>query len=184
MLFSPRTTRPFKVRSPVPSSSQMLAHAVHSCAGADPVFVKNHEASGDTVAGGFSNQQAFLALIQGDAAADHIAAEISGKAATLNYKPMSMCVMEELNRATFAQVPLKYTGDPLKPVDVSTEDPEHIRLASRPSGGWAKRSWVPTLLAIRSRRAFPCRLRMGSDGLWLEGDVAPHDRLSDRLRSK
>jgi sulfide:quinone oxidoreductase len=69
----------------------------------------------------FPIKQAFLALLQGDAAAEHIAAEIMGKTPQLKFEPMSMCVMEEFNRATFAQVPLKYTDDPLKPVTVATE---------------------------------------------------------------
>ena len=87
-------------------------------------------AVGDTA--DFPIKQAFLALLQGDAAGEHLAAEISGRAPTLNYEPMSMCVMEELNRATFAQVPLKYTGDPLKPVDVDTADLEHYKVGVSP----------------------------------------------------
>ncbi len=80
----------------------------------------------------FPIKQAFLALLQADAAADHIAAEVMGGAPALDYEPMSMCVMEELNRATFAQVPLKYTGDPLKPVGVATDDPEHYKVGVSP----------------------------------------------------
>src|SRR5579875_1894870 len=80
----------------------------------------------------FPIKQAFLALLQADAAADHISAEISGRTPSLKYEPMSMCVMEELNRATFAQVPLKYTGDPLKPVGVATEDLEHYKVGVSP----------------------------------------------------
>ncbi len=80
----------------------------------------------------FPIKQAFLALLQADAAADHIASEIEGKTPKLSFEPMSMCVMEELNRATFAQVPLKYTGDPLKPVDVAAEDTAEYKVGISP----------------------------------------------------
>ncbi|HVA38949.1 MAG TPA: FAD-dependent oxidoreductase [Candidatus Dormibacteraeota bacterium] len=80
----------------------------------------------------FPIKQAFLALLQGDAAAEHIAAEILNEAPKLTYEPMSMCVMEELNRATFAQVPLTYTGDPLKPVTVATDDTDHYKVGVSP----------------------------------------------------
>ncbi|MBS0204579.1 MAG: FAD-dependent oxidoreductase [Planctomycetes bacterium] len=83
-------------------------------------------------AANFPIKQAFLALLQGDAAGDHVAAEILGKKPTVDFEPMSMCVMEELNKATFAQVPLKYTGDPDKPVAVDTEDTEHYHVGVSP----------------------------------------------------
>lgn len=95
--------------------------------GSDSVF-----AVGD--AADFPIKQAFLALLQGDAAAEHLAAEISGQAADpkAKFEPMSMCVMEELNRATFAQVPLKYTDDPEKPVTVDVEDTDHYKVGVSP----------------------------------------------------
>jgi sulfide:quinone oxidoreductase len=80
----------------------------------------------------FPIKQAFLALLQADAAANHIAAAISGSVPTLNFEPMSMCVMEELNRATFAQVPLRLTGDPLKPVEVDPERADMYKVGISP----------------------------------------------------
>ncbi|MFC1597091.1 NAD(P)/FAD-dependent oxidoreductase [Planctomycetota bacterium] len=100
---------------------------------ADSRRVKGHAnvfAVGD--AADFPVKQAYLALLQADAAADHLAAEIEGKSAEVNFEPMSMCVMEELNKATFAQVPLKYTGDPSKPVAVDLEDAEHYKVGVSP----------------------------------------------------
>lgn len=73
----------------------------------------------------FPIKQAFLALLQADAAAEHIAADVEKRAPALDFEPMSMCVMEELNRATFAQVPLQYTGDPLRPVTVAADDEQY-----------------------------------------------------------
>jgi hypothetical protein len=34
------------------------------------------------------------------------------------FDPVSMCVMEMFDKATFAQVPLQRTGDPARPVEV------------------------------------------------------------------
>ena len=87
-------------------------------------------AVGDTA--DFPIKQAFLALLQADAAADHLAAEIGNKKPEVLYEPVSMCVMEDLNKATFAQVPLKYTGDPKKPVGVAVEDADHYKVGVSP----------------------------------------------------
>lgn len=93
--------------------------------GQDAIF-----AVGD--AGNFPIKQAFLALLQADAAAEHLAAEIEGRPPAIPFEPVSMCVMEELNKATFAQVPLKYTDDPLKPVTVDVEDTDHYKVGVSP----------------------------------------------------
>jgi sulfide:quinone oxidoreductase len=95
--------------------------------------VKGHAgvfAVGD--AADFPIKQAFLALLQADAAAEQIAAEVEGRAPALAFEPRSVYVIEALDRATFAQVPLKYTGDPLKPVTVATEDTDHYRIGVSP----------------------------------------------------
>ncbi len=80
----------------------------------------------------FPIKQAFLALLQADAAADHLAAEIAGKKPEVDFEPMSLCVMEEFNRATFASVPLTYTDDPLKPVAVDEKDEAAYRVGVSP----------------------------------------------------
>ena len=69
-------------------------------------------------AGDFPVKQAFLAFLQADAAAEDIAARIEGRAPAFEFDPVSMCVMEEFDKATFAQVPLRLTGDPNRPVEV------------------------------------------------------------------
>jgi sulfide:quinone oxidoreductase len=66
----------------------------------------------------FPVKQAFLALLQADAVAEHIASEIRGTAFATPFDPVSMCVMEMFDKATFAQVPLELTGDPARPVRV------------------------------------------------------------------
>jgi sulfide:quinone oxidoreductase len=80
----------------------------------------------------FPVKQAYLALLQADAAAEHVAAEVGGRTPEVVFEPMSMCVMEELNRATFAQVPLRYTGDETRPVAVDLDDPEHYKVGVSP----------------------------------------------------
>lgn len=69
-------------------------------------------------AGDFPVKQAFLAFLQADAAAAQIAAELLGGAPETRFDPVSMCVMEQFDKATFAQVPLRLTGDPERPIEV------------------------------------------------------------------
>lgn len=45
---------------------------------------------------------------------------------------MSLCIMEELNKATFAKVPLKYTDDPKKPVVVTTDEVGQYKVGVSP----------------------------------------------------
>jgi NADH dehydrogenase FAD-containing subunit len=94
-------------------------------AGSDRVY-----AVGD--AADFPIKQAFLALLQGDAAADHIAAEVLGRKPEVDFVPMSMCVMEQFDNAVFAQVPLRYTGDTQRPVEVDVTDTEHYKVGVSP----------------------------------------------------
>ena len=69
-------------------------------------------------AGDFPVKQAFLAMLQADATADHIASLVGSRDFAQPFDPISMCVMEMLDKATFAQVPLRLTGDPSRPVEV------------------------------------------------------------------
>lgn len=93
--------------------------------GSDRVF-----AVGDTA--DFPIKQAFLALLQADGAADHLAAEILGRKPEVDFNPMSMCVMEQFDKAVFAQVPLRYTGDEAKPVEVDVGDTNHYKVGVSP----------------------------------------------------
>jgi sulfide:quinone oxidoreductase len=69
-------------------------------------------------AGDFPVKQAFLAFLQADTVAEHIAAGVDGHAFDQPFDPVSMCIMEMFDKATFAQVPLELTGDPARPVTV------------------------------------------------------------------
>jgi NADH dehydrogenase FAD-containing subunit len=69
-------------------------------------------------AGDFPVKQAFLAFLQADTVAEHIAADTDAGEFEQPFDPVSMCVMEMFDKATFAQVPLELTGDPSQPVAV------------------------------------------------------------------
>lgn len=83
-------------------------------AGQDRIY-----APGD--AGDFPVKQAFLAFLEADATAEAIAAEVETRRVAQPFNPVSMCVMEEFDTATFAQVPLELTGDPAQPVAVRAD---------------------------------------------------------------
>jgi NADH dehydrogenase FAD-containing subunit len=69
-------------------------------------------------AGDFPVKQAFLAFLQADTVAEHIAASAGRHPFEKPFVPVSMCIMEMFDKATFAQVPLEVTGDPARPVTV------------------------------------------------------------------
>ncbi len=69
-------------------------------------------------AGDFPVKQAFLAFLQADTVAEHIAAGTGAHDFERPFDPVSMCIMEMFDKATFAQVPLELTGDPARPVTV------------------------------------------------------------------
>jgi sulfide:quinone oxidoreductase len=81
--------------------------------GADRVF-----APGD--AGNFPLKQAFLALLQAEAVAESIAGAITRKGPRAAFDPVSLYVMEEMDKGAFAQVPLRLTPWPEHPLDVRT----------------------------------------------------------------
>lgn len=81
-------------------------------------------------AGDFPVKQAFLALLQADAAAEHISQRILGEPATAAFDPVSMCIMEQLDKATFAQVPLEVTHDPRQPVAVRADRVDLYRVGT------------------------------------------------------
>lgn len=81
-------------------------------------------------AGDFPVKQAFLAFLQADAAASHLAAELAGREPELDFDPVSMCVMEQFDKATFAQVPLRLTGDPAHPIEVRPDADGEYKVGS------------------------------------------------------
>jgi NADH dehydrogenase FAD-containing subunit len=95
--------------------------------------VKGHPeiyAPGD--AGDFPVKQAFLAFLQADATAEHIAGSVEGRPPRVSFDPVSMCIMEMLDTATFAQVPLRLTGDPARPIEVREDASDLYKVGVSP----------------------------------------------------
>jgi sulfide:quinone oxidoreductase len=84
-------------------------------------------------AGDFPVKQAFLAFLQADAAAEHISARVLGVEPEMAFQPTSMCVMEQFDKATFAQVPLRLTGVPEKPIEVDPQALDAYKVGSYPA---------------------------------------------------
>ncbi len=84
-------------------------------------------------AGDFPVKQAFLALLQGDVAGQRISDLILSRRPTATFEPTSMCVMEQFDRATFANVPLKVTGIPDRPVEVRSDAANLYRVGTSPA---------------------------------------------------
>ncbi len=78
----------------------------------------------------FPVKQGFLAFTQSDAAAEHLAAKILGRKPAFAFEPNSMCVMEQFDKATFAQVPVQLTGIAEKPVEIRPESLQLYRVGS------------------------------------------------------
>jgi sulfide:quinone oxidoreductase len=97
-----------------------------SVVGAEGIY-----APGD--AGDFPVKQAFLAFLQADATAEAIVADVRDKEwPRVTFDPISMCVMEQFDKATFAQVPLRVTGDPDRPVEVRPDAGDAYKVGSAP----------------------------------------------------
>ncbi|MGZ4271100.1 MAG: NAD(P)/FAD-dependent oxidoreductase [Solirubrobacteraceae bacterium] len=84
-------------------------------------------------AGDFPIKQAFLAFLQADAVADHIAADVTNRAFRTPFDPVSMCIMEMFDKATFAQVPVELTGDPARPVRVRPDADGDYKVGTSPA---------------------------------------------------
>ncbi len=109
-------------------------------------------AVGDT--GDFPVKQAFLALLQGDAAGEHIAAEALGEPPRFSFDPVSLCIMEQLDKATFAQVPLETTGDAQLPVRVREADLDRYKVGTGHT--WrAGKKLIGAVLPYRFRHGEP-----------------------------
>ncbi len=105
-------------------------------------------------AGDFPVKQAFLAFLQADAVAEDIAAQVVGRKAKHLFDPVSMCVMEELDTATFAQVPLVVTGNPDRPVAVRADADGDYRVGVSPLWRLGKKL-LGVYLPFRFRAGLP-----------------------------
>jgi sulfide:quinone oxidoreductase len=93
----------------------------------------HHDVYAPGDAGDFPIKQAFLAFLQADAVADHIAAEVADSAFAQPFDSVSMCIMEMFDKATFAQVPVELTGDPARPVRVRPDADGDYKVGTSPA---------------------------------------------------
>ena len=122
----------------------------------------------------FPVKQAFLALLQADTAAELIASDILHTTPRATFDPTSMCVMEQFDRATFAQVPLRLTGDPGLPVEVRQESAARYRVGSSPAWRLGK-SLLGAYLPWRFRSGRPFHAGLPWKGM--EAGLAVMSRL-------
>jgi len=100
----------------------------------------------------FPLKQSLLAFQQADAAAEHIAPRLFGRSAEGSFDPVSMDVLEQLDKGTFANVPLELTGDSDRPLAVRGGPTDDYRVGT-------SRAWRLGKLALA--RAVPWRFRRG-----------------------
>lgn len=107
-------------------------------------------------AGDFPVKQAFLALLQAAAVADAIAMQVGAvtPARARTFRPTSMCVMEMLDTAIFAQVPLELSGDASAPVRVDQAALAGYRVGIGPAWRLGKKA-LGRYLPLRFRAGRP-----------------------------
>ncbi|WIY00398.1 FAD-dependent oxidoreductase [Amycolatopsis mongoliensis] len=110
-------------------------------------------------AGDFPVKQAFLALLQAQAVAGQIAADAGAHLPGPGFEPVSMCVLEMFDNATFAQVPLAVTGDS---VVVDPAAAEAYRVGTSPAWRLGKKA-LGTYVPGRFRAGLPVHAGTGWD---------------------
>ena len=132
-------------------------------------------------AGDFPVKQAFLAFLQADAAAEHLSARALARSQRSPSSQSSMCVMEQFDKATFAQVPLRLTGVPEKPIEV---DPAATRRLQggvlRGVAAGEEGAWLLPAVPVRARQPFPRWHPLEGDGAGSEGDERPDGQVEVR----
>ena len=97
-------------------------------------------------AGDFPIKDTFLALLQADAVADHIAAVVTGRDFKRPFDALSTNVIDMLDRAAFAQVPLEVTGDGDHPVRVRAGAEADYKLGVSSAWRMSKRVFASSVL--------------------------------------
>lgn len=89
-------------------------------------------------------KQAFLALLQADAAAEHLAARLLGSRPRFVFEPSSLWMMEQFGQALFAQVPLGSDAEAVHESHIEAVPPGlHQRVALREYLPWQARTNNP-----------------------------------------
>lgn len=88
----------------------------------------------------FPVKQAYLAILQADAAAEHIAAEILNVEPQISYThPVSLYVLDEVDTAIFAQVPLEVKNFYQQSAEIAADDPDGYRVGTSPVWRYGKK---------------------------------------------
>lgn len=114
--------------------------------GCDAVFVVGDAAD-------FPVKQAVLALLQADAAAEAVVASIERRAPRFAFAPTSVLLLDELESAIFAQVPLHMTDTPCAPLQVVETEARYV-LGSSPAWRLGRKA-MSRYLAWRLRSGKP-----------------------------
>jgi sulfide:quinone oxidoreductase len=88
----------------------------------------------------------FLALLQADAVADHLTATVTGGHFERPFDAVSIHIVEMLDRAAFARVPLEVTADPDHPVRPRSDAQTEYKIGVSPAWRAARRTLTSHLL--------------------------------------
>jgi sulfide:quinone oxidoreductase len=111
-------------------------------------------------AGDFPVKDSFLALLQADAVADHIAALVRGGRFDRPFEPTSVQIIDMLDKAAFAQLTLETTGDPDHPVRPRADAADEYKVGV--SRGWrAARRMLSSYLLMQFAGGEPFRTGPG-----------------------
>jgi NADH dehydrogenase FAD-containing subunit len=97
-------------------------------------------------AGDFPLKDTFLALLQADAAAHHIASIVTAGRFKRPFEPASVQIVDMLDKAAFAQLPLELTGDPDHPVRLRAGADGDYKVGVSPAWRAGKRMFSSYLL--------------------------------------
>jgi NADH dehydrogenase FAD-containing subunit len=74
----------------------------------------------------FPIKQAHIALLQADAAAEHVASTMLGTTPRFGFEPVTRAVIDRFDTATFVQAPMRATGDEARPFEVAVDDKGYL----------------------------------------------------------
>ena len=97
-------------------------------------------------AGDFPLKDTFLSLLEADAAADHLVAAITGGEFKRPFDAVTMNVIDMLDRAAFAQLPLELTDDRDHPVRLRSGAEAQYKVGVSPAWRMGKRMFASYLL--------------------------------------
>jgi sulfide:quinone oxidoreductase len=98
-------------------------------------------------AGDFPLKDEFLALLQADAVADHLASVVTAGSFKRAFDAASVQIIDMLDRAAFAQLPLEPSGDPEHPLRLPASAEGEYKVGVSPRWRAAKRMFASSLLS-------------------------------------